>query len=108
VEVIEGCDFAMMPFEGGENAMRGSFQYTDLFNRLRKIREQIDAETQSWIEKGVKLHSQNDRVAANLSMQFDQCLQYFSTNPNGVTITLEMEKDNPFVWTMVRHFFLPY
>jgi ubiquitin-conjugating enzyme E2 Z len=91
----------MMPFESAGNQMRGSYNYTDLETRLRKIREAIDEETQSWIVKGAKAYEVHDRVASNLKFQFDQCQGHFATNPNGSTITLEMEKDNPFIWTVV-------
>lgn len=91
----------MMPFESSGNQMRGCYQYKDLEIRLRKIRDAIEEETQSWIVKGAKAYEVHDRVASNLKFQFDQCQGYFEKNPNGTTITLEMEKDNPFVWTVV-------
>jgi len=100
-EVKDDQEFVMMQFEGGDNNMRGKFQYAALETRLRNLRTQIDAETEFWIALGKKAHENLDRVAVNLSSQFEQCQSYFATNPNGVTITLEIEKDNPFVWTMV-------
>lgn len=90
-----------MPFESGGNAMRGKFMYKDLETRLRRIRETIEEETQTWITEGAKAFQTSDRVASNLKSQFDQCQLYFSSSPKGITLTLEMEKDNPFVWTMV-------
>src|SRR5271169_3204855 len=90
-----------MPFENIGNQMKGSYNYKDLATRLRKIRDAIDEETQSWIIKGTKAYELHDRAAVNLKFQFDQCQGYFAKNPNGTTVTLEMEKDNPFVWTVV-------
>jgi len=99
--VKDGDEYLQMSFESGGNQMRGKYNYAELESRLRKIREAIDEETQSWAAKGAKSFENHERVAMNLQSQFDQCQQHFSTNPNGVTLTLEMEKDNPFVWTMV-------
>jgi len=75
--------------------------YKNLETRLRKIRDAIEEETQSWVAQGTKAFQSNDRVASNLKSQFDQCELYFSSSPKGITVNLEMEKDNPFVWTMV-------
>ena len=107
-EVQEGEQFCSMPFESGSNSMRGKFAYKDLETRLVKIRETIDEETQSWVTQGAKAFQIGDRVASNLKSQFDQCHLYFSSSPKGITITLEMEKDNPFVWTMVPTTSLPF
>jgi ubiquitin-conjugating enzyme E2 Z len=96
-----------MPFESPGNQMKGTYYYKQLETRLRKIRDTIDEETHSWVEKGAKAHAVHDRVSSNLQYQFSQCHQYFSTNPNGLTITLETEKDNPFVWTMVPPPYFP-
>jgi ubiquitin-conjugating enzyme E2 Z len=101
-EVQDGKQFVIMPFEGNINSMKGKFTYKDLETRLRKIREVIDDETQTWIAQGVKAYQGNDRIASNLKSQFEQCRLYFDSSPGGITLTLEMEKDNPFVWTMVH------
>jgi len=90
-----------MKFESTGNIMRGLFAYDKLELRLRKIKKLIDEETESWILNGKKQDTNYDRISSNLKAQFDQCTQYFSKNPNGTTVTLEMEKDNPFVWTIV-------
>lgn len=99
--VKDGDLFPQMPFESSGNGMRGNFRYSELEARLRKIREAIDEESESWITKGSQAYELHDRVASNLHFQFEQCQQYFSNSPNGTTITLEMEKDNPFLWTIV-------
>ena len=98
----DGESFPQMPFESPGNGMRGTFNYSELETRLRKIREAIDQETESWIMNGTKAYQLHDRVASNLQFQFEQCQQYFSNSPNGTTITLKIEKDNPFLWIVVN------
>ena len=93
--------FTMMPFEGGTNAMPGLFNYKSLDTRIRKIRAAIDAETEEWISEGKRAFEARDRVAENLQFQFSQCQQSISSGPNTLTVTFEMEKDNPFLWTLV-------
>lgn len=105
-QTTEGDEFGMTQFESSGNQMKGTFKYKDLEQRLRKIRQKIDDETQSWITNGAKAFANHDRVALNLHFQFGQCKQHFSTNPNGITLDFEMEKDNPFVWTMVGSFLI--
>jgi ubiquitin-conjugating enzyme E2 Z len=100
--VKEGEEFIRMPFEGGGNGMNGHFCYTKLEERLKAIRTAIDEETQMWIDSGRKAHENSERVASNLKHQFEQCKQHFERNPGGVTLALDMERDNPFVWTMVH------
>ena len=99
--VKESQFFTMMPFEGGTNAMPGTFNYKALDTRLRRIRAAIDAETEEWILEGKRAFEARDRVAENLQFQFSQCQQSISSGPNTLTVTFEMEKDNPFLWTLV-------
>ena len=99
--VKENQSFTMMPFEGGTNAMPGQFNYKSLDTRIRKIRATIDAETEEWILQGKRAFEARDRVAENLQFQFSQCQQGISSGPNTLTVTFEMEKDNPFLWTLV-------
>src|ERR1700724_2120482 len=91
----------MMPFEGQGNGMTGQFCYVKLEERLKAVRKAIDEETQHWMNIGKKAHENQERIASNLLHQFEQCRSHFSTNPGGVTVNLEMEKDNPFGWTIV-------
>jgi hypothetical protein len=90
-----------MPFETHGNAMRGRFTYPTLLSRLQKIRQVIDEETAQWAELGPTMKETNGRVVSNLTSQFYQCQKWFGENPGGVTLDLEMENDNPFVWRMV-------
>jgi ubiquitin-conjugating enzyme E2 Z len=90
-----------MPFEATGNGMQGTFKYQDLEKRIIDLRKALDEETESWIQKGAIAVKNYETIASNLQHQFHQCSNHFSKNPNGITITLEMEKDNPFVWTMV-------
>jgi ubiquitin-conjugating enzyme E2 Z len=92
-----------MPFESTGNGMQGKFMYQDLEKRIINLRKALDEETESWIQNGAKAVKNYETIASNLQHQFHQCSNHFSKNPNGITITLEMEKDNPFVWTMVHN-----
>jgi ubiquitin-conjugating enzyme E2 Z len=92
-----------MPFEGGSNSMHGKFSYKSLDKRIRKIRTHIDLETDRWIQEGKKAYAAGDRAAENLQFQFSQCQQGVSSSGGSSTVTFEMEKDNPFLWTLVTH-----
>src|SRR5438477_5907704 len=100
-DVKDSQTFAQMPFESTTNTMKGHFTYSTLLPRLKKIRQVIDEETAQWVDQGPKMKEKNERVASNLSSQFLQCHRWFGENPGGVTLNLEMENDNPFVWRMV-------
>lgn len=96
----------MMPFEAGSNAMHGKFTFKSLDKRIRAIRSAIDAETESWIKDGKRAFEARDRVAENLQFQFAQCQQAMNSSAGGntlTTVTFEMEKDNPFLWTLVSN-----
>jgi len=90
-----------MPFEMQTNGMYGIFKYKELETRLLKIREAIDAETESWIEKGAEAYKTSDLSSLHLESQLKQCQAHFSSNPQGLTINIEIEHENPFVWTVV-------
>ena len=81
--------------------MPGKFNYKNLDTRIRKIRAAIDAETESWIQSGKRAYEARDRVSENLQFQFTQCEQASNASSNALTVTFEMEKDNPFLWTLV-------
>jgi ubiquitin-conjugating enzyme E2 Z len=102
-EVKDGTKFDRMPFEYEGNGMNGKFDYHDLEKRLRIIRKTLDEESRAWIENGLKANQNHETIASNLTYQFHQCQAHFDQNRKEVTITLEMEKDNPFVWTMVLY-----
>lgn len=92
----------MMPFESHGNGMKGMFCYAELEERLKAVRKAIDNETEMWCQQGQKSHENTQRVESNLKHQYEQCQEHFSKTPNGITITIEHEKDNPFVWTIVH------
>src|SRR5579859_5848498 len=98
--VKNGTSFEIMPFESHGNEMSGKYDYKSLETRLRTIKTHLANEAESWAVTG-RNPAKSPAIAANLQLQFDQCTNYFGASPNGVTITLEMEKDNPFVWTLV-------
>jgi len=90
-----------MPFEIQSNGMYGKFNYKDLEARLLKVREAIDAETESWVEKGGEAFKAGELSSLHLESQLKQCQAHFSSNPRGLTINIENEHENPFVWTVV-------
>jgi hypothetical protein len=90
-----------MPFESAENGVVGTFIYDTLLERIKAIRIRLDDETDGWVQRGKESFEVGEGIAANLKSQFHQCQRWYEANPDGVTVTLEMEKDNPFVWTMV-------
>jgi ubiquitin-conjugating enzyme E2 Z len=102
-EVKDGTQFERMPFESTANGMHGKFDYHDLEKRLCIIRKTLDEESRVWIEDGLKASQNHETIASNLNHQFQQCQAHFEQDRKGVTVTLEMEKDNPFVWTMVPY-----
>ena len=83
------------------NEMRGQFVYKNLEERLKRIRAAIDAETESWRQRGIRVYESQDPVASNLQSQFEECWKKFMSNLKGLVITVNMEDYNPLVWTVV-------
>ncbi|KAB8292107.1 hypothetical protein EYC80_007852 [Monilinia laxa] len=96
-EVQDGQAFARMPFEGGGNGMEGKFNYTELEKRLRCIRKTLDSETAHWATEGLLSQKKESGVAANLQRQFEQVSEAYKKD-QFVTLDVELEKKNPFVW----------
>ncbi|KAI3329151.1 ubiquitin-conjugating enzyme [Xylariaceae sp. AK1471] len=97
-EVKDGQQFERMPFEGGSNSMDGTFNYTELEQRLRKIKAALDAESDRWAEEGMSAKNKDTTVAVNLASQFDQVKEYFKRGD--VPHNVELENGNPFVWVL--------
>ena len=94
-----GTKFEKMPFEGGNNSMEGNYQYCDLNRRLKFIKEVIDKETERWAIDGMTAKQREVGVAANLQRQFEQLVEYHKMK-GMFTIDMDLEKGNPFVWTI--------
>jgi ubiquitin-conjugating enzyme E2 Z len=98
LEVTDGQQFERMPFEGGSNSMDGKFNYTELEQRLRKIKAALDAESDKWAEEGTSTKNKDTTVAVNLASQFDQVKESFKRGD--VPHNLELENGSPFVWVL--------
>jgi len=92
--------FTKMPFENAGNSMDGKFFYTDLKRRLLLIRRVLDEEVNKWAIEGLSLKHREFTVAANLQRQFEQTKEHYKRNDT-VTLDLQLEDDNPFVWRIV-------
>lgn len=95
----EGDKFEIMPFEGGNNTMDGSFQYAQLGKRLVRVKEVITQETEEWAKDGLLAKQRDSSKAYAMQSQFNVVK---NTQKNGgiPNIDLELEDDNPFVWIM--------
>ncbi|KAI0164801.1 UBC-like protein [Xylariaceae sp. FL1272] len=97
-EVKDGASFTRMPFEGSSNTMEGKFNYTELKQRLQRIKAALDAEPTKWAVEGASAQTNDLTVAVNLTRQFEQVKESFRRGdmPHNV----ELEDNNPFVWTL--------
>ena len=100
--VTEGELFAKMPFEHAGNIMDGKYLYSVLEKRLKHIRLALDEEPDKWAEEGKVAVSKEVGVAVNLQRQFEQTVEHYKKD-DSVTLDIELEDGNPFVWKMVRH-----
>ncbi|KAI2638176.1 ubiquitin-conjugating enzyme [Xylaria nigripes] len=97
-EVQDDKAFNRMPFEGSNNSMDGKFNYTELEQRLRRIKAVLDAETDKWAAEGVSTKNKDSTVAVNLARQFDQIKESFKRDD--IPHNVELEDGNPFVWVL--------
>ncbi|KAI0486234.1 ubiquitin-conjugating enzyme/RWD-like protein [Xylaria cf. heliscus] len=97
-EVKDGQAFARMPFEGDNNTMNGTFNYTTLEKRLQKIKAALDAEVERWATEGISAKNKDTTVPVNLARQFDQIKESFKRND--IPHNVELEQNNPFVWIL--------
>lgn len=100
-KVTEGQVFVRMPFEmANGNSMEGKFGYAELERRLKRIRSALDEEATAWAAEGMDSLKREMGVAANLQRQFEQTKEFFSKS-DAVTLDVELEEKNPFVWEVV-------
>ncbi|KAI1779968.1 UBC-like protein [Hypoxylon cercidicola] len=95
-EVKDGQPFARMPFEGTSNTMDGKFNYTELEQRIRKIKAALDAEADNWATEGLSPKMKDATVAVNLARQFEQIKESYKRSD--VPHCVELVDGNPFVW----------
>jgi ubiquitin-conjugating enzyme E2 Z len=91
-------NFASMPFEPKGNAMDGCFNYTNLENRLKRIKKELDGELKTWESEGLVELSKESTVAVNLQHQYNQIVSIFKRSDLPHDISLD--NDNPFLWTI--------
>jgi ubiquitin-conjugating enzyme E2 Z len=93
----QGEQFKSMTFEGPGNTMPGKFEYPELLRRLKTIKSVLAAETARWAEEGMMLLKRESPTAAHTLRQFQQIADSYKKN-DMVTLDVEMEGENPFVW----------
>ncbi|KAI0176268.1 UBC-like protein [Hypoxylon sp. FL1284] len=97
-EVKDGQPFARMPFESTGNTMDGKFNYTELEQRIRKIKAALDAESDKWATEGLSPKMKDATVAVNLTRQFEQIRESYKSRD--VPHCVELVDGNPFVWNL--------
>lgn len=97
-EVKPGQNFSRMPFEGSSNQMDGKFHYAELEQRLRAIKQALDAETMAWAKEGLREKTAVSTTGFNLKGQFHQVAETFKAAklPHNV----ELVDNNPYVWSV--------
>lgn len=98
LETQNNQEFALMPFESGNNGMTGRFNYPDLERRLHRIKAALDLELKTWAEEGLAETFRESTVAVNLQHQFDQSVASFKRSD--LPHDLSLENRNPFVWVI--------
>lgn len=96
----DGTKFAITRFEGGGNAMSGSFAYAQLLTRLNHIRDVLANECTFWTQQGAKQVEAKSQLATQLAFQFTQLEHHYNkTSYAGSRLELSLpDKKNPFAW----------
>ncbi|KAI6093783.1 UBC-like protein [Hypoxylon rubiginosum] len=97
-EVKDSQPFTRMPFEGASNSMDGKFNYTELEQRIRRIKAALDAEPEKWATEGISPRTKDTTVAVNLARQCEQIKE--SYKHSDVPHNVELVDNNPFVWNV--------
>lgn len=96
---VEGEVFRSMPFESTGNNMEGRYMYSQLLQRLERIKAAIDDEAGLWVEQGLLALKQQTGRAANLKRQYEQAVEAFKRNTL-VSLDIELVNGNPFEWAI--------
>ncbi|PWY89099.1 ubiquitin-conjugating enzyme [Aspergillus heteromorphus CBS 117.55] len=91
--------FKRMPFESGNNAMDGVFDYPELKRRIIAVKEKIMDETHHWAVEGLVAKEQEWGIAASLQRQYEQIVESLNHQSN-ITVDLILVDENPFVWKL--------
>lgn len=97
-KVKPGQGFTNMSFEHHKNSMDGTFQYPQLKERLIRIRQTIQAETESWQLESIVWIATDSSASCNLRRQFEQIKA--GKDFEGY-LEIELRDDNPFVWDVL-------
>ena len=92
-------NFVIMPFEGGGNTMPGKFNYPELRRRLQLIHTVLFSEIKYWAEEGKNQVERETTMASMLERQHQQLVETYKRN-DMVTLDLDLDKKNPFVWLL--------
>lgn len=96
----DGTRFEKMPFEGPGNAMEGTFEYSELKERLETILTKLTEEATGWANEGKLAVQKEMTIASNLQRQFEQIVENYKKNDTTV-LDLELVDKNPFVWRLM-------
>jgi len=92
----DGKAFVKTPFEYPSNIADGTFNYARLVQRLQKLRESLDAETEAWRQKGFESTRRKSYVASTLKDEHVRLQQEGIDGVSGGPI----DPANMFVWNL--------
>eukprot|EP01062_Namystynia_karyoxenos_P055651 TRINITY_DN4668_c2_g1_i1.p1 TRINITY_DN4668_c2_g1~~TRINITY_DN4668_c2_g1_i1.p1 ORF type:complete len:482 (+),score=142.42 TRINITY_DN4668_c2_g1_i1:120-1565(+) len=92
----DGETFVKTPFEYPSNIAEGKFDCGNLLTRLKKIRQQLDDETEQWRQKGRELTKRKSYVASTLKDEHARLQQEGMQGCSGGPV----DDDNAFVWNL--------
>jgi ubiquitin-conjugating enzyme E2 Z len=98
----DGTKFKIMAFEYPGNQMAGTFNYSDLEKRMKRISEQLEMERACWQSQGALQVDKASQLATQLSFQFKQLEhKWNNTTYPGSRMEISLtDKKNPFVWKL--------
>ncbi len=101
-EHSDGTKFKIMQFEGGANTMEGTFNYSDLEKRLRRVSEHLEMERACWESQGLVQVDEETQLATQLAFQFKQLQHKWNeTSCPGSRMEVALSNPkNPFVWQL--------
>ncbi|KAI9227252.1 MAG: ubiquitin-conjugating enzyme/RWD-like protein [Piptocephalis tieghemiana] len=96
-EVGDGESFRKMPFEMPSNIMMGSFNWSNLLERLDRICMMLLEEPEMWVKESADWLSRDITSASNLR---DQHLQIKEGHEGLEGLDVELDEGNPYVWNV--------
>ena len=97
-EIKDNTSFPMTPFEGAANGMQGTFTYSQIRERLHKIHNAINSETDE-IER-IGLQETDTPTGLAFSNRFERFSKELTSNSDS-PVDFEMIEKNPFAWRLV-------